>query len=86
PTVNLAGRTSLGTLAALMARASIVVVNDTGTAHLAAAVGTPTVTLFGASDRQRWAVRGARHRSVAGRAGRWPPVARALDAVNELMA
>ena len=86
PTVDLAGRTSLGTLAALMARASVVVVNDTGPAHLAAAVGTPTVTVFGASDRDRWAVRGARHRAVAGRAGRWPSVAATVDAVDELVA
>jgi ADP-heptose:LPS heptosyltransferase len=41
-----AGRTSMAELAALLAGASCVVVGNTGPAHLAAAVGTPVVSLF----------------------------------------
>ncbi|BFU45140.1 HAD-IIIA family hydrolase [Krasilnikovia sp. MM14-A1004] len=41
-----AGRTSLSELAALLAGASCVVAGNTGPAHLAAAVGTPVVSLF----------------------------------------
>jgi histidinol-phosphate phosphatase family protein len=41
-----AGRTSMAELAALLAGASCVVVGNTGPAHLAAAVGTPVVSLY----------------------------------------
>jgi ADP-heptose:LPS heptosyltransferase len=44
--VDLGGRTDLGELAAVLARADAVVVGNTGPAHLAAAVGTPVVSLF----------------------------------------
>lgn len=43
----LAGRTSLPELAALLQRARVVIANDSGPAHVAAAVGTPVVALFG---------------------------------------
>jgi histidinol-phosphate phosphatase family protein len=43
---DLGGRTSLPALAALLARAGCLVVGNTGPAHLAAAVGTPVVSLF----------------------------------------
>ncbi|HYF25709.1 MAG TPA: glycosyltransferase family 9 protein [Baekduia sp.] len=44
--LDLAGELSLGALAAVLARAACVVVGNTGPAHLAAAVGTPVVSLF----------------------------------------
>jgi ADP-heptose:LPS heptosyltransferase len=43
---DLGGRTSLADLAVVLGRASCVVVGNTGPAHLAAAVGTPVVSLF----------------------------------------
>jgi ADP-heptose:LPS heptosyltransferase len=43
---SLAGQLSLGGLAGLLARSTVVVSNDTGALHLAAAVGTPVVGLF----------------------------------------
>lgn len=43
---DLGGRTTFAELAAVLARASVVVVGNTATAHLAAAVGTPVVSLF----------------------------------------
>ncbi len=45
--VNLAGATSLKTLAALYQKADAVISTDTGPMHIAAAVGTPVVALFG---------------------------------------
>jgi heptosyltransferase-2/heptosyltransferase-3 len=45
-----AGDTNLGQLAALFARARVVLGPDSGPLHLAAAVNTPTVTLFGPAD------------------------------------
>lgn len=44
---NLAGRTSLAELAALLKKARLVVTPDTGPMHLAAALRTPVVALFG---------------------------------------
>jgi ADP-heptose:LPS heptosyltransferase len=45
-------------LAQWLANASAYVGNDSGISHLAAAVGTPSVVLFGPSDPQVWAPRG----------------------------
>ncbi|WP_326637863.1 glycosyltransferase family 9 protein [Streptosporangium sp. NBC_01755] len=47
PSCVLAGRTGLCELAALVARARLVVCGDTGVTHLAAAFATPSVALFG---------------------------------------
>jgi lipopolysaccharide heptosyltransferase I len=47
PSARLDGRTSVMTLAALLRRARVVLCTDTGPMHLAAAVGTPVVALFG---------------------------------------
>ena len=46
PGLDLGGRTDLATLAGVLAGADAVVVGNTGPAHLAAAVGTPVVSLF----------------------------------------
>jgi ADP-heptose:LPS heptosyltransferase len=43
---DLGGRTDVAGLAAVLAGADVVVVGNTGPAHLAAAVGTPVVSLF----------------------------------------
>jgi len=50
----LAGRTTLPQLAALVAEASLVVCGGTGIAHLATAVGTPSVVLFGPVPPEHW--------------------------------
>jgi ADP-heptose:LPS heptosyltransferase len=53
---DLGGRTTLIELAAVLARAAAVVVANTGPAHLAAAVGTPVVSLFAPTvPARRWA-------------------------------
>jgi ADP-heptose:LPS heptosyltransferase len=50
----LAGRTSLADLAGVVAAAGRVVCGDTGVAHLATAVGTPSVVLFGPIPPEWW--------------------------------
>lgn len=54
PTTSLAERPlGLGALKAIVERAAIVITNDTGPRHFAAAFGRPTVALFGPTDH-RW--------------------------------
>jgi ADP-heptose:LPS heptosyltransferase len=54
PALNLAGRTTLGALGALIAALDLYVTNDSGPAHLAYAALTPSVTIFGPGDLPRW--------------------------------
>lgn len=61
---NLAGKTSLKTLAALYARAHLLITTDTGPMHLCAAVETPVVGLFGPTAPWRTGPFGERHRIV----------------------
>ena len=55
PALDLAGETDLGTFAAVIARLDLLVTNDTGASHLAAATGTRSVVLFGPTRPERWA-------------------------------
>jgi len=50
PSTNLAGRTSISELKALLACSALVISNDTGTAHVSAALGIPTVVVFGPTE------------------------------------
>lgn len=51
--VNLVGRTSLAETIALIARADLLVTPDSGPMHIADALGTPLVAVFGATDPAR---------------------------------
>lgn len=53
--IDLAGRTSLGAIAALLTNAALLVCNDTGISHLAAALAVKSVVIFSTSDPKRWA-------------------------------
>jgi len=59
PLLSAAGATTVLGLAALLARCRLLVSNDTGPLHLAAAVGTPVLALFGATDPAVCGPRGA---------------------------
>jgi ADP-heptose:LPS heptosyltransferase len=66
PALHLAGATSLGGLAGLVAHARLVVCNDTGISHIAAATATTSVVIASGSDTRRWApLDHARHRVLA---------------------
>ncbi len=58
PIINFCGQLSLGMLAALFESAEIVISNDSGPAHIAAAVGAPTISIFGrwqpGLNAERW--------------------------------
>lgn len=55
PAHDLAGRTSLWTLGALVERAALVLSNDTGLSHVAAALGTRSVIVSSGGEVARWA-------------------------------
>jgi 3-deoxy-D-manno-octulosonic-acid transferase/heptosyltransferase-1 len=61
---TLAGQTDLMTLAALLQSAALMITTDTGPMHMAAAVDTPTVVLFGPTAPWRTGPYGTGHRIV----------------------
>ncbi len=75
-------------IAALLSLARAVVGNDSGPTHLAAAVGCPTVALFGPTDPAVWAPAGAHVRVVARPAGGapWADVERVVAALGPVLA
>ncbi len=60
-TYNLAGKTSIGMLSAVFKACRLFVGVDSAGVHIAAAVGLPTVSIFGPSSYITWAPRGAQH-------------------------
>ena len=65
PVFNLVGRTTLTELAGVLRRSAFHVGVDSAAPHIAAAVGVPTLTLYGPSDWRYWAPPGEHHRVVA---------------------
>jgi len=61
PSASVAGETTLRDLAALYKTASILLTTDSGPMHLAAAVGTPVVALFGPTSPERTGPYGSGH-------------------------
>ncbi len=71
PVAQLAGRTTLDQLAAILSRASLFVGNDSGPMHLAACFKIPSVVFFGPTVAAKWAprhpgVRCLQHEDCAG--------------------
>jgi len=64
PAQNLCGRTSVGELAGVLSRLSVLVTNDSGPMHLAAALGVAVVAVFGPTDWRETRPVGERHRLV----------------------
>jgi ADP-heptose:LPS heptosyltransferase len=65
PVLDLCARTGLPGLALLLRDSAVLVGNDTGTAHLGAAVGARTVTIFQPGDPRRWGYTGPSARALA---------------------
>lgn len=61
---NLAGKTTLAELAGALSMSSFHLGVDSAAPHIAAAVGTPTLTIYGPSDWRDWAPVGEKHRVV----------------------
>lgn len=62
--LNLSGRTSIADLASALKRSRLFISNDSGPVHIACALGTPVISIFGRSDRGlspvRWGPTGKR--------------------------
>ena len=83
PGATILPESDVGTFAAVLADARVVVANDSGPGHLAAAVGARLVSVFGVTEPEKTKPWGPRVRMVGSRAG-WPryeEVAAAVDAV-----
>ncbi|NUM33884.1 MAG: lipopolysaccharide heptosyltransferase II [Candidatus Brocadiae bacterium] len=59
--VNLIGKTSIKELCAVMAKADLVISNDSGPMHIAAAMGSKILALFGPTDTQKTSPYGENH-------------------------
>lgn len=68
----------------IMRDAHAVVGLDTGLSHLAAALGAPTVFLFGATPRWRIAPYWGKQHLTLGEPGQWPTVPQVLAALDQL--
>ena len=64
PHLNLVGKTSLDDLIHCLRECALLVTNDTGTMHLAAALGVPTVSIFGSTEPILTGPLGVRHTIV----------------------
>jgi len=62
--VNLAGETGMTELIGALDACDLLISNDTGPAHVAAALGRPTLTIFGPTNEFETAPRGARAESI----------------------
>lgn len=62
--VNAAGRTSLPELAALLKKSAVLLTGDTGALHIAIALGTPTVSLWGPTSPQQYGPLAGNHKTL----------------------
>ena len=84
PDATILPPTTLGNFAAIAKRAQIVIANDSGVSHIAAAVGTRQITLVGVTDRDRtspWNPQAV----VLGREGQWPGVDEVVSAIRKML-
>lgn len=84
PGLNLAGKTTLGTLAAIISRARLLICNDTGVSHLADAVRTPSVVISTGDNPARWSPTDASLHRVLCREG-WVEPNEVLGQVCDLL-
>ncbi len=84
--IDLVGNLSLPEIAAVLARTSLFVGNDSGLMHLAAAAGAPTIGLFGPTSAAEYGPAGPRAKAVIAASGRMEDITvqQILDAAAEI--
>ena len=84
PDATILPPTTLGNFAAIARRAQIVIANDSGVSHIAAAVGAPQITLVGVTDPKRtrpWNPDAV----VLGSENGWPTVEEVISAMRKVL-
>lgn len=84
PDATILPPTTLGNFAAIAKRAQVVVANDSGVSHIAAAVGAKQITLVGVTDTNRtgpWNPDAI----VLGENGRWPEESEVLQTLDNVL-
>ncbi|MDD5225637.1 MAG: glycosyltransferase family 9 protein [Candidatus Omnitrophica bacterium] len=88
PIFDLSGQLSLGMLGALLKRASLLISNDSGPVHIATAVGTPVVSIFGRYEPglgpKRWQPLGKNARVVAKDVSHVPAAEQKFTYIDEI--
>ncbi|MDP3732673.1 MAG: lipopolysaccharide heptosyltransferase II [Candidatus Omnitrophota bacterium] len=73
PAINLAGKTSVSQLASILKRCALFISNDSGPVHIAVAVATPVISIFGRAQAglspKRWGPLGTKDRILHKEAG-----------------
>jgi len=62
--INMVGKTSIKQSQAVLKQADLLICNDSGPMHIGAAVGVPTLAIFGPANHWRWGPYGPEHRVV----------------------
>ena len=84
PDATILPPTTLGNYAAIAKLAQVVVANDSGVSHIAAAVGAKQITLVGVTDTKRTG-RWNPDAIVLGENGRWPEVSEVLQTLDNVL-
>jgi len=88
PIFDLSGKLTLGMLGALLKRAVLLISNDSGPVHIAAALGTPVVSIFGRYEPglgpKRWQPLGKSFRVVAKDVSHIPEAERKFTYIDEI--
>lgn len=82
PQAHVLTNVDLHTYAAILKNARFVIANDSGPMHIAAAVGAPTLGIFGTSNPSRTFPWGAHY---IGKQGQWPSIDQVLDTFYNLL-
>ena len=84
PLATLLPGVNLGVYAALLKDAALLISNDTGPGHMAAAVGAPLISVMGPSDPTLWRPWGPEVQVLGGH-GRWPERGAVMDATRGVL-